>query len=334
MYRLIIIAIILLTIPVFAQDPCGDLNCNGWCFEIGDFVLAARIIGQRCDFDSLQQCTLDQGDVDQDGYLITIADAMTLLYTVNAVPFPDFARHPESDTIKVESANAAPGDMLELPIYVKTIDTLTAFQISIETDPAYVTIDTCMVLDSLLFEFSYCSGHIYGCYFAWEVLEGDSITFLPGEYHIADLIVTVNPDIEEPVTTQIAFSNDPELLQYTAFSNLPFFTPVTVDGEIQITPTGIVDGESGNIPDKLSINAYPNPFNSNVNFEIFTDTKSELVIYDVLGRAIRKFPVAKGFNRISWDARDDVGADIHSGIYFARIENGVTRITEKILYLK
>lgn len=333
MYRLIIIGVVLLTIPAYAQLP-GDLNCNGFAYEIGDFVLAARIIGGKCEFDSLQQCTIDNGDVDEDGYSITISDAMTLLYTIVAVPFPNFARHPESDTIKVESANAAPGDILELPIYIKTIDTLTAFQISIETDPAYVTIHNFVVLDSLPLDFSYCSGHIYGCCFALEIFEGDSITFLPGEYHIADLIVTVNPDIAEPVTTQIAFSNDPELLHYTAFSNIPFFTPVTVDGEIQITPTGIVDGESGNIPDKLSINAYPNPFNSNVNIEIFTDTKSELVIYDVLGRAIRKFPVAKGFNRILWDARDDVGADIHSGIYFARIENGVTRMTEKILYLK
>jgi hypothetical protein len=334
MYRLIIIGVVLLTIPASAQDPCGDLNCNGFCFEIGDFVLAALIIGERCEYDSLQQCTIDNGDVDEDGYSITIADAMTLLYAIVAVPFPDFSRHPESDTIKVESANAAPGDILELPIYIKTIDTLTALQISIETDPAYVTIDTFMFLDSFPPSFSYCSGHIYGCCFCLEIFEGDSITFLPGEYHIADLIVKVNPDIEGPVTTQIAFSNHPELLQYTAFSNIPFFTPVTVDGEIQIIPTGIENGEHDNIPGKLSINAYPNPFNSDVNIDILSDTKSELVIYDILGREIRKFPVAKGFNRISWDARDDVGLDIHSGIYFARIESGVTHVTQKILYLK
>ncbi|UCC79678.1 MAG: hypothetical protein JSW64_15670, partial [Candidatus Zixiibacteriota bacterium] len=103
MYRLIIIAIIFLTIPVFAQDPCGDLNCNGFCFEIGDFVMGLRIIGHRCDFDSLQQCTLDQGDVDEDGYLITIADVMTMAFIISGSPFPDFPRHPDSDTIKVES---------------------------------------------------------------------------------------------------------------------------------------------------------------------------------------------------------------------------------------
>jgi hypothetical protein len=130
MYRLIIIAIIFLTIPASAQDPCGDLNCNDFCFEIGDLVLAARIIGERCAFDSLQQCTLDQGDVDEDGYLITIADATTIAFIISGFPFPDFPRHPESDTIKVESAIASPGETIELPIYIKTIDTLTAFQIS------------------------------------------------------------------------------------------------------------------------------------------------------------------------------------------------------------
>lgn len=337
MYRLIIIAIIaiiVLTVPASAQDPCGDLNCNGFCFEIADFVLGARIIAQRCVFDSLQQCTLDEGDVDEDGYLITIADVMTIAFIISGSPFPDFPRHPQSDTIKVESAIASPGETLELPIYIKTIDTLTAFQISIETDPAYVTVDTLVFLDSFLFDFSYCSGHIYACGFDDGVFIGNPVTLLPGEYHIADLTVTVNPEIEEPDTTHIVFSNDPELLHYTAFSNGPFFTPVTVDGEIQIITTGIENGNYNNIPAKLSINAYPNPFNASITLEYGLPEPGHvrIYIYDLLGRQVEtlidEYRQA-GIHAITFDA-----SRLSSGVYFYRLQAGDKEETKRMVLLK
>lgn len=338
MYRLVlmaVIAIIFMAVPASAQNRGGDLNCNGFSFEISDFIMAVQIIGQRCDFDSLQQCTLDEGDVDEDGYLITIADAMTMAFMISGYPFPGFARNPESDTIKVESAIATPGETLELPIYLKTIDTLTAFQISIETDPDYVTVDTLVVLDNLnLFGFSYCSGHIYAYCFGDGILSGDSVTLLPGGHHIADLVVTVNPNIQEPDTTQIAFSNNPELLQYTALSNGPFFTPVTVDGEIQIFVTGIEDGDHDNIPAKLSINAYPNPFNATATIEygLNKEGRVRIDIYDLLGRKVETLidkEMPAGQHKVVWDA-----SGYSSGVYFYRIEAGEYIETRKMVYLK
>jgi hypothetical protein len=297
--------------------------------------MAVRIIGERCDFDSIQQCTLDEGDVDEDGYLITIADAMTMAFIISGSPFPDFPRHPESDTIKVESAIASPGETLELPIYIRTIDTVTAFQISIETDPAYVTVDTFMVLDSLqLFGFSYCSGHIYGYCFDDGIFGGDSVTLLPGGYHIADLVVTVNPEIEEPDTTQIAFLNNPEQLQYTAFSNGSFFTPVTVDGEIQIIPTGIENGEYDNIPGKLSINAYPNPFNAQttIRFALPEPQNVRLTIYDLLGHQVQVVldeHRQAGTHIVTFDA-----SSLSSGVYFYRLQAGEMVETRRMVLLK
>ncbi len=334
MYRFFIIAVIFLTIPASAQVPCGDLNCNGWCFEVVDFVMGLRIIGQRCDFDSLQECTLEQGDVDEDGYLITIADVMTMAFIISGSPFPDFSRHPESDTIKVESTVAAPGETIELPIYIKTIDTLTAFQISIETDPTYITVDTLVALDSFLFDFSHCSGHIYACCFDEGIFIGNPVTLLPGEYHIADLTVTVNPEIEDPDTTRIAFSNDPELLQYTAFSNGSFFTPVTVDGEIQIITTGIEDGDHDNIPGKLSINAYPNPFNAYtaLKYSLPDAGRVQVSIYDLLGRKVETLvdeEMQAGQHQVVWDASGH-----SSGAYFYRLQVEGFSETKKMLLLK
>jgi hypothetical protein len=329
-----IIAIIFLTMPATAQDPCGDLNCNGYCLEISDLGMALQIIGSRCSFDSIQQCTLDEGDVDEDGYFITIADAMFILFVINELPLPDFSRHPNSDTVKMGSAIAAPGETVELPIYIKTIDTVTAFQLSIETDTSFVTVDTLVFLDSIWADFSYCSGHIYAACFDEAILFGDSVTLLPGEYHIADLIVTVNPEIEEPDSTQIVFSNDPEQLQYTAFSNVSFFTPVTVDGEIQIITTGIENGEYDNIPGNLSINAYPNPFNAYTMIDFGLPEKSHVTIeiFDLLGRKIETLfdgSQPAGYHSVTWNS-----GDYSSGIYFCRIEAGDFAETRKMILLK
>jgi hypothetical protein len=337
MYKFVIIAIIaaiFLTVPASAQDPCGDLNCNGWCLEIADFVMALRIIGERCSFDSLQHCTLFEGDVDQDGYPITIADAMTMVYVIFGTTLPDFSRHPDSDTIKVESAIATPGETLELPIYINTIDTLTAFQLSIETDPAYVTVDTLIILDSMFSIFSYCSGRIYSCIFDEGILRGDSITLKPGEHHIADLKVTVNPEIEEPDTTYIEFCNDPENLYYSAFSNGPFFTPVTVDGEIQIITTGIENDYHDNIPGRLSINAYPNPFNASTTIEYGLPEAGHvrIQIYDLLGRQVET--LIDEYRQAGVHAASFGASHLAGGVYFCRIRAGDIVETKRLVLLK
>lgn len=334
MYRWVIIGIALLTIPAYAQEGCGDLNCNGICYEVSDLVLCFIAVGDRCSIDYFEQCTFDNGDVDGDGIALTIADAMLLLYIINGVDAPDFSRHPESDTIMIQTANAAPGETLELPLFIKTIDTLSAFQLAVQADSDLVTVDSVIFIDSLMKAFSTCDGYLYGFGLSEDVWEGGDYTYLPGEYHVADIVVTVNPDIVEPVTIYLEFLNDPENTRNTAFSNAPLVLPVTVDGEIQIIPTGTDDNESDQIPRDLAINAYPNPFNGNTNIAVRSDCRTELVIYDIVGRAVRRFAVDEGLNFLVWDATDNFGAELGSGVFFARLDNASSSYSKKIVYLK
>ena len=70
---------------------------------------------------------------------------------------------------------------------------------------------------------------------------------------------------------------------------------------------------------------YPNPFNPETTIEYHLSQAAEvkLTIYDVQGHEVRRLVVgrkAAGFYSIAWDARDDFGHSVASGIYFYRLE--------------
>jgi hypothetical protein len=74
---------------------------------------------------------------------------------------------------------------------------------------------------------------------------------------------------------------------------------------------------------------YPNPFSNGTTFSyILTGTHLpttvKVRIYTVAGRAIREIDVPRGqiklgYNRVTWDGRDDRGDDIANGYYFFKI---------------
>jgi hypothetical protein len=97
--------------------------------------------------------------------------------------------------------------------------------------------------------------------------------------------------------------------------------------------TGIVD-RPGVLPDQLSISAYPNPFNGQVNFEVggLKGGNGGMKIFDIKGGLIRVIDVSEG--KATWDATDNTGKVLSSGIYFARVETPQTAKTARLLLLK
>jgi len=88
-------------------------------------------------------------------------------------------------------------------------------------------------------------------------------------------------------------------------------------------------------PDKLSIIAYPNPFNSTITIEISGDIprtpEAKTQIYDLSGRRIREMGISNT-NRIIWDGLDANGDDCPSGTYFVRfVAPGRVATTRAIL---
>ncbi|MCP4583016.1 MAG: T9SS type A sorting domain-containing protein [candidate division Zixibacteria bacterium] len=328
---IIALVVLLLSLPAFGQTIC-DINGDGLNFTIADLIFLINVFNSSpdnfilCDGD----CNMD-GDNDS----VTVADlTLAIHHLYNPLDDPPYLTfNPTEDTIRIGSTETSPGDQISIPLYLNSIDTLIAYELLLKADPDYLSIDDFIPNENLDFIYSYNSTLLHLIYWSVQVME-DSIFFLPGNYHLGDLIINVNPDIVQPATTYITFGTCPEDNCYTGMANMTFFEPVLVEGEITITPTGIESGPEDNLPQAVSITAYPNPFNSLVNLNVVSPGESELVIYDLLGREVRSFAIVSGVNGLIWDSTDNSGARVNSGVYFANIKNSTYHSEKKLLYMK
>jgi hypothetical protein len=85
--------------------------------------------------------------------------------------------------------------------------------------------------------------------------------------------------------------------------------------------------------------ARPNPFTHEVTiaFSLAQTGPADLVIYSVSGRKVRTLargPREPGEYSLTWDGRDDGGAAVGTGMYYARLVTEQARFTRRLLYLK
>ena len=86
-------------------------------------------------------------------------------------------------------------------------------------------------------------------------------------------------------------------------------------------------------------NNFPNPFNpsTTVEYLLTQDTHLELTIFDAQGRVVKHLLNEKryaGKNSIKWNADDNYGQKVSSGIYFFVMKVGEHQKTNKLLYIK
>ncbi len=87
-------------------------------------------------------------------------------------------------------------------------------------------------------------------------------------------------------------------------------------------------------------NSYPNPFNpeTTIRFELGTTARVHVQIYDVLGtkvaHPIRDQVLAPGRYTIKWQARNEYGQWLPSGIYFINVQAGEYNQRHRLLFLK
>lgn len=103
-------------------------------------------------------------------------------------------------------------------------------------------------------------------------------------------------------------------------------------------PTAVGDPEVAPSPRVTSV--YPNPFNPTVTISFELDRRREIsvAVYDVEGRLIRVLLHGSAGNpgphRVTWDATDDAGKRVASGVYFIEVQSHAWRDSRKVILTK
>lgn len=111
-------------------------------------------------------------------------------------------------------------------------------------------------------------------------------------------------------------------------------------GTVIVSPTSVGDENSEAVPNSYSLNQnFPNPFNSStrISFYLPKGGNIKLEVYNILGQKMRTLlekAEEPGPKTISWDARDDKGLSVPTGIYFYRLTAKDFVDTKKMVYLK
>ncbi len=86
----------------------------------------------------------------------------------------------------------------------------------------------------------------------------------------------------------------------------------------------LISAETVSLPNRYAVHDnYPNPFNpvTTIRFDIPEPSTVSLIIYDVMGREVRRLvdgAVDPGYHTAAWDARNASGTGVSSGIYIYR----------------
>jgi hypothetical protein len=84
---------------------------------------------------------------------------------------------------------------------------------------------------------------------------------------------------------------------------------------------------------------YPNPFNPStcIDFDLPRTSQVKLVVYNILGRKVRTLinqKLGAGHRSVNWDAKDDQGTQVASGIYFYQLKAEEFSLTKRMLLLR
>ncbi len=138
-----------------------------------------------------------------------------------------------------------------------------------------------------------------------------------------------------------AFQPDQGAGNYTTsvniLSNDPDSSTITRNITFQYDPNSEIGPE--NLPRRFDlIKAYPNPFNARITLSVNLTARHSTVLklYDLQGHLLQywKLSAGQGRQRVVWNARNQTGAEVSSGIYFLVISQDARRAVRRLVLLR
>ena len=149
-----------------------------------------------------------------------------------------------------------------------------------------------------------------------------------GDVHLRPGSPAINMgDNAAPGLPPTDFDGDPRILD----------NAIEIGADEYTDPTGIEDRSE--VPKPRIRSVYPNPFNPTVTVSYDLDTRERVsvAVFDVGGRRVRALHQGvenPGSHRATWDAVDDAGRRVASGVYFIEVKSNAWRDYRKVILVK
>ncbi len=144
-----------------------------------------------------------------------------------------------------------------------------------------------------------------------------------------------------------ALPGDSSIIHFKDIKLNEWVPPVVKNGVLRITSTSVSENENLNLPQNFSLGQnFPNPFNptttipfrvKSLEWGVGGPVHTTLVIYNVLGQRTRSLVdenLNSGTYQVIWDAKNDRGEKVPSGVYFYRLKSGDVSEARKMVLLR
>ena len=124
---------------------------------------------------------------------------------------------------------------------------------------------------------------------------------------------------------------------YVGFGHLYLYRFIT--SLIQGIGLSVVENPLSSISNIMIYNNYPNPFNpiTNISYDLFEATNVTIFIHNMMGKVVKTLvneEQEKGRKIVEWDATNNDGNKVSSGMYFYNMQTSEFSQTKKMLFLK
>jgi|GEM_PF-1055260 len=306
----------------------GDINVNGFAYEIGDAITFLNYFMGQVEFSRRQYAN---SDCNRDGIQASISDLVYLMGIISgdtllrSDPYAPVVNELKKTNILREHRSA----YSNLDIYssfevnIECQESLGGAYFVLEFDRDKIEIESVLIndsIDDLNLSWAAENGELMVAVYNWD---GSRSLFAEGS------LFTVNYSVEDQ------YSDNLIRIVRAEFSNS---SGEAVDAEFD---NFLSEKSSLASPNALgiSLSSYPNPFNGPVslNYEIPKDGNYELVVYDILGREVKTLMEGHqsfGGGIIVWDGTNNNNGSVASGIYFARLRGETVSASVKLFMLR